>query len=298
MLTLDHVRRYQDLGFIVHPCCPADHWCNSPGKIPYNPIEQRHMEGWQDHEQFLWDLWRNWLDYNSDINIGFLTGQPSGIIGVDIDTQEGASILDYYKIPWRNTWRYKTGRGFRLLFRRSGPCKSRVLSRDDHDLEILGDGRQSVLPPSQHAGGRRYRWVDGCTPRDCELSNYTSWLEDISDHSTAEPISSELEDWATLLRISVFKGNRNIFLARLAGHLLAPHAMSFEEAYEWVSLFNERKCSPRLSEAELRSIVHSISRSEATQVATGTREIRRIMVERGLSEADARTIWENQEGNS
>lgn len=293
-VTLDHVQRYRELGFIVHPCCPADHWCSSPGKIPFDPIIGHHMRYWQNHENSTIRDWKQWLDYNSDINIGFLCGQPSGIIGVDIDTQEGASILDYYKIPWRRTWRYETGRGFRLLFRRGGPCKSRVLSRDNHDLEILGDGRQSVLPPSQHAGGRQYRWVDGCTPRNCELSDDTSWLEATADRDTAESISSELEDWATLVNAQVFKGGRNNRMTKLAGHLLAPHSMTADEVLAWLINLNSRNCIPPLSMGELVKIVHSIGKSEAAQVASGEREIRRIMVERGLSEADARMVWQSR----
>ena len=77
MIPLTWVKRYQELGFVVHPCCPPTHRCQSPGKIPYDPYERRHMEGWQNHPQFTLEKWAEWLDLEPEINIGFLTGSPS-----------------------------------------------------------------------------------------------------------------------------------------------------------------------------------------------------------------------------
>ena len=307
MLTLDHVQRYIDLGFVVHPCCPYDHHCTTPGKIPYSPFAAQHMPRWQSHQQFSVEKWQNWLDYNGEINIGFLCGSPSQLIAFDIDEQEGVKVLEHYSIPWRDGWRYETGRGFRILFRSRQRVVSRILAHGGHHIEVLGDGRQSVLPPSLHPGGKRYKWVDGYTPRNFEPPEFDAErLESDPAAAAGRPgtatagtgnclvtSDNESEDWARIIGNKIPEGGRNITMTKIAGHLLAPHATSAEEAMVWMNLLNAVMCDPPLPRSEVIALVKNISKSEATQVASGIREIKHIAAERGLSLDAARLVWEN-----
>lgn len=285
-------QRYIELGFVIHPCCPPDHKCQSPGKIPFDPIEGRHMTAWQTHTQFSMDQWQEWVDYESSINIGFLCGSPSGLLCLDIDSKEGEGILDESGVKqWRETWRYNTGRGFRCLFRDREKSISTIISRGDSSYEVLGDGRQSVLPPSVHPNGRRYAWVVGHTPRDGEPAGSEGWIGGVVSGGDGTSITSDREDWVKNIQTVTNHGNRNTTMVRLAGHLMNPCPMPAEEAYIWLDLYNQRYCKPPLPDREVRSIVNSIRKSEAGQQAERDREIRDIMQRHGLTYDEAATVW-------
>ena len=295
MLSLSHIKRYVDLGFVVHPLCPPDHYCQSPGKIPYMPGDG-HMQGWQHHEQFSADQWAEWLDYESEINVGFLTGQPSGLICLDIDNEEGKALIEQLGIE-QNTWQYRTGRGLRLLYRRDGSCPTGLISKGNASVEVLGDGRQSVLPPSIHPNGRQYEWVVDRSPKTCTCSDNTLWVEHIGGVGGGEldDLNSEETDWSSILKQTPVKGERNTRLTSIAGHLMSPSGgMSEGEAAYWLSLYNNSLPEP-LGEGELVAVVRSVFRAEQRSIQSGEREIRRIMIERCVSHSDAKMIWENME---
>lgn len=288
-VTVEQAARYIDLGFVVHPCCPVSHRCNSPGKIPFDPVEGKHMVRWQEHEQFSLAQWEEWLDYDSELNIGFLTGSPSNLVCLDIDDEGGRRILDECGVQgWQDTWQYTTGRGFRYLFQHGETSVSTVVSRGSAHFEVLGDGRQSVLPPSVHPNGRQYRWVSGLTPRDGGPVSASGWIRGLTPQSE---ITSDREDWAKNIRSAVAQGDRNNTLTRLAGHLLNPCPMPPEEAYIWLSLYNQHYCNPPLSDREIKAIITSISKKEAAAEAQRDREIRQIMKQYDLSYEEAATVW-------
>jgi hypothetical protein len=289
MLSLSHVSRYMELGFVVHPCCPPSHRCQSPGKIPFDPVAGKHMTGWQSHEQFSEEQWQEWIDYDSEINIGFLTGYPSQLLCLDIDNEAGRRLLDELGIEeWQETWQYRTGRGFRCLFHHGEKSISRVVSRGDSHIEVLGDGRQSVLPPSVHPNGRQYHWVSGRTPRDGRARDAGGWLGHLISEET---ITSDKEDWTKKIQLLAHEGERNTTMVRLAGHLMNPCPMPEEEAYLWLQMYNKYNCKPPLPDHEIRSIVNSISKKEASQQAQKDREVREIMKQYDLTYEEAETVW-------
>ena len=286
---IDHVNRYIELGFVIHPCCPPTHRCQSPGKIPFDPVNGHHMSEWQKHEQFSLEQWQEWIDYDSEINIGFLCGSPSSLVCIDVDSDEGQVILEESDITdWQQTWQYRTGRGLRVLYRNAERARSFTLSRDDSFIEILGDGKQSVLPPSLHPNGQRYRWLAGCSPRDRDPSSRVDWLRRISP---TVDITSETEDWSANIQVDTVEGNRNQILTRLAGHLMNPCPLPAEEAYIWLSMYNRTHNKPPLADAEVRSVISSIGRRESAQAVVKDREIKAIAKRHSVSYADAAEMW-------
>jgi len=285
MIPLAWVKRYQELGFIVHPCCPPTHRCQSPGKIPYDPYERRHMESWQNHPQFTLEKWAEWLDLEPEINIGFLTGQASGIICADIDTTAGEELLHArYTEEQLHTWRFATGRGSRVLFRHlDGHAQSLRISSGDRYLEVLGDGRQSVLPPSLHPNGSFYTWLDGFAPRSCKLLD--SPFRSVEDRGG--DITSERVDWQAAVQAPTQEGTRNETLTKLAGHLLAPASVPPEEVYIWLKLYSAANCKPPLSDSEIKMIVRSIQNRQERSDVQAELETRRLMREHNLSWRDA-----------
>jgi hypothetical protein len=261
------------------------------------------MVEWQTHKQWGLDWWEEMLDLEPSINVGFLCGERSSILCIDIDDSEGMALLDKFNIPWRYTWQYRTGRGLRVLFRAAGKSESFIFTSYGGTLEILGDGRQSVLPPSVHPNGTCYAWVDGHSPRDCECNTDIEWLARLDRTGGAGAgigagtgLNSDDVDWACTLRDGVSAGARNVTVASIAGHLLSPGGMAPGEVILWLNLYNNKMVRPPLSENELLAIVKSISKMEATTQETGDREIKRLMVTYGLNRSDAEVMWRSSDG--
>lgn len=291
MVTMDEVKRYRELGFCVHPCCPHDHMCKSPGKIPYDPYEGKHLSSWQKHQQFSLSRWEEWLECE-DVNIGFLCGSPSGLVGVDVDSQESLrAVIDTGVFDDReHAWQYRTGRGIRFLYRTQDPIKSAIVETPSGSFELLGDGRQSVLPPSIHPSGVMYEWVDGHSPKDAEAPDFGARLSS-GVSSPSGTIDGEEEDWNETLDSPVAKGTRNNTMTRVVGHLLSPGSISKEEALFWLKLYNREYCKPPLGIDELRSIIASIARKEQAAGADGKREVQRIMAQYGVNRSQAEMMW-------
>ena len=244
------------------------------------------MPKWQDHGQFPDEQWQEWLDYQSDLNLGFLCGSPSGLLCIDIDDPRGKELLNEHDPNWRDTWQFRTGRGLRCLYRHRETTVSTIVSGRDTHYEVLGDGRQSVLPPSVHPNGKAYRWVDGLSPKDREPADGATLLQNCHSVPTGE-ITSDRVDWSAAVRSRTGEGSRNIRLTSLAGHLLHPGPLPAEEAFLWLSLYNKHRCDPPLPDQELKSIISSIRRREEVKDAEREQEIKRLMRTYDVNRQDA-----------
>ena len=282
-LTIAHVNRYFELGIVVHPLCPADHHCNSPGKIPFDPVEGRHMLGWQNHEQFHLDTWHEWLDYDSNINIGMLTGQASGLVGVDIDDEPGDEMVQ--ELWHGETWEYTTGKGRRLLFRHTEPIsRTRMRDANDRSFEILGDHTNNVLPPSEHASGRAYAWTPGLTPRDVEVAPLPPWARGVGiGVKSNSDVNSDAINWIGVIKENITKGQRNEVMTQIAGRLLAQAPLTQAEAYFLAVVVNEKYGKPPLSREEVKSVVRSIGKREMKSRKVDGREAWKVAREHDIS---------------
>ena len=287
------IQRYRELGFVVHPCCPHDHWCNSPGKVPYDPLERKHMTNWSNHEPYSFEQWQEWIDHTPEINLGFLCGEPSNLVCVDIDSDEGErAFRGKATAEELKTWRFITGKGTRYLYRPpAGHVRPAKLAVGNTFIEILGNGRQSVLPPSMHPSGRRYTWAAGFSPKSTRLLPAPSWI--LLD---TEEISSESEDWEEVVTSDTIEGTRNETLTRLAGHLLSPGGLPPGETFLWLKLYSDAHCHPPLDDKEIRSIVNSINGREQSEMARREREIKEIMKEQRKDRRTAEHLWEARNG--
>ncbi len=161
---------YADLGLAVHPACPPDHDCHTPGKIPFDPRTGRHAAGWQTAQPPTPGAVAGWLaaPHGLRANLGCLTGR--GLAWLDIDGEQGETDLRALLGPTPPpTWEYRRGAGSRrLVYRVDGMQRIPTVGGDagHQGLRIMGDGGQCVLPPSLHASGQRYEWVPGRMPKD------------------------------------------------------------------------------------------------------------------------------------
>jgi len=130
-------------------------------------------------------------------NVGCVLGQASGVVRVDVDGAEGEAVLAQWSggdLP--ATWIFRSsvaGRGLLYAWPRTLPCKSTTQARpgDHNELRLMGNGSQTVLPPSRHTSGRLYSWEPGYSPDDLPLTPAPPWLvERLRGESTNQPAAT------------------------------------------------------------------------------------------------------------
>ncbi len=173
---------YAARGWHVLPVRPA-------GKVPCTPrglkdatTDGSTLDGW----------WRRW----PTANIGVGTGSRSGgLLVVDLDGSAGLESwheLCRVEGPLPRTLTSITGRGGRhLYFHSDTACRSTAGLLAD-GIDTRAEGGYVVAPPSTHASGHRYAWLDP----DAPVMQAPDWLvERLS--AGIPPISSIPVRWRT-----------------------------------------------------------------------------------------------------
>ena len=93
-------------------------------------------------------------------NIGILMGELSGIVGFDFDYDVDDLQNKILKIIPDSPVKKKGSKGFTAFYRYNGE-KSRSFRKDGQTiLDILSDGKLTIMPPSLHPNGMTYQWID------------------------------------------------------------------------------------------------------------------------------------------
>lgn len=135
----DHAKKYWDAGLPAIPLLPAQ--------------KRPAVNAWQkySHELPSEDVRRVWLANYGDGNIGMPLGPQSGLIAVDIDTEDpkAIKILDQLLPP--TPWRRVGKKGEVRIYKFDGQKTTRLTGGDAGMIcEFLSTGTQIVLPPSIH----------------------------------------------------------------------------------------------------------------------------------------------------
>lgn len=191
---MEAAKEYLDMGMPIIPLCSHDHEemielhtnkCNKPGKRPL-------LKGWQDHTETTLTEFGEWRKKYKKFNLGLPLGHISGYVGIDVDGEGGEDMLEEMSdgdVP--DTWEYSTGEGRRLLYEIPvGFLTKKFVNADktqEHtECSILAYGQQTVLPPSMHATGRQYTWIEGKSPDDMDCSPAPGWLLELVRDERAE----------------------------------------------------------------------------------------------------------------
>lgn len=125
------------------------------------------------------------FNFREDLNIGVATGEVSGIVVIDIDSNKGGdeSLLKIqqtmgYLPP---TMKFLTGNGYHLVFNYPNiPIKSRtnIFGKDSYPgIDVRGDGGYIIVFPSRHNSGRYYEYDKTGPQESCDLpKNYIDFL--------------------------------------------------------------------------------------------------------------------------
>jgi putative DNA primase/helicase len=195
-------------------------------------------------------------------NVGIVLGRVSGLVGIDIDGPEGRRLLDEAADDgWPpDTITFITGRGWRLLYTLDPglAVPSWSLRRGGGELKVLGEGALTVMPPSRHVTGKRYRWLPRRGLHQAGLAPAPAWVWNRQDE-VGEGRRQPRRRLAPLTAgVPIPEGHRNDTLFRLAC-ALRRHGATTAEVYEWLVVNNSR-CRPPLDDAELAEIARSVSR--------------------------------------
>jgi hypothetical protein len=138
------------------------------------------------------EWWRKW----PGANVGVALGAASGMIGLDIDGDEGWQVL----LEWSGgeaglppTPSFTTpNQGRRLLFALPPDVGLRIRRFDrpgtsKEAVRILAAGSQTVMPPSRLERGA-YAWLPGRSPEDLPLAAPPPWLIERGCGPTPPPL--------------------------------------------------------------------------------------------------------------
>ena len=193
---------------------------------------------------------------HSPTGLGIVCGKVSGIVVIDIDTEEGDIMLGLPRTP-----KVKTSRGHHHYFKYpEGGIKS---SKPMPNVEIRSDGNIVVAPPSIHKSGHTYSWEISLD--DCEMAKFPKEIFDAMDSD----LTPEPKEWSKVI-IDVSEGSRNTNATRLIGKLLAhlPEYNWADIAWNVMTAVNKCYYKPPLKAKELKDVFDSIASAERSKKQT------------------------------
>lgn len=246
-------------GFYVFPLSPKT-------KIPPKGLKQWQTVATTDVEKAknLWD------SFGSDCNIGLLMGVRSGLVGLDIDLDDGASPLFLSKLP--PTWTVKTGKGFHVFFKIPAHWpkdlgKISILkgNKTDHTgkkkdcISLRGNSHYFMGVGSIHPEtGKAYQWaknegfwenlnVDLLSPDEIPLAFAPDWLLECKN---------TLKDFKQKKSGQKYFENQRHEMFLSTAVAMRKEGLGFDEIVARLHFRNEKDCNPpkEKCEAELKNI--------------------------------------------
>ena len=221
--------------------------CKAKAKTP-------RITGWPDAATTDPATIRTWFDRWPSANVAIATGARSGVVVLDLDRHgdvDGVAAAE--ALGWEQAGPIvrTPGGGIHAYYRHPGGYVKGSASKIAPGVDLQGDGKYVIAPPSNHPAGGRYEWEDEDEP-----------LPELPDWCMNAPESPGAHDGKAgdLLTADVPKGQRNDAAARVAGKLLQDNPTT-----AWAALtgWNVLHCRPPLDLDELRTVYDSICRAEA-----------------------------------
>lgn len=191
---------------------------------------------------------RQWWGRWPDANIGFATGELSGILVLDADGGEARQTclqqggLDETPTVWTGK---VGGAHFHLEYPEGENVRNFARKRPGTDLR--GEGGYALLPPSLHASKNRYRWAENTY--GIPASAVPPWLTDLIEEDKTESGDSTFTGELDLNEVltGIKEGKRDDTLYRYACRLRHDNVPRAEA--EAMLRLAARSCEPPFSEA-------------------------------------------------
>jgi hypothetical protein len=219
------------------------------GKLPL-------LKGWPEAATSNIGQLAVWAHQYRACNWGLATGTVSDLVVIDVDGAEGrASLasLERQGLTLPVTLTVATGRAEGGEHRYYRP-PSGVEIRNDQSgkigprIDVRGTGGFVVCPPSIHASGKQYRFLDSSVP----VATLPAWI--VERLTVRAPLPGPTVQGS--LQVMV-KGSRTNTLVSLAG-TMTKRGMSLPAITAALLAENTAKCDPPLPEAKVRRIAADI----------------------------------------
>jgi hypothetical protein len=233
--------------------------------MPISPTTKTPLIKWKDLQTRLPDEEEihQWWEEFPAANIGLITGRISGLAVIDVDPERGGNTEETLKeFPTGRV--SKTGGGGNHLFYHLAPNTPPIPNRVNvrPGIDVRGEGGYVVLPPSRHASGRPYRWIEKGKPSRSIpglllVDQSTSSVRQNGRVHHSEPWVSEL------LKGGMKEGDgRDNAAARLAGYFInkgMPEDIIVEQLVAW-DMRNEEPLGRKLIEQKVHSVMQTHQR--------------------------------------
>lgn len=237
MNHLDHALKYLAQGWSVIPIKPSS-------KLP-------SIISWKEYQERLPTPQEvtSWWKARPHDNIALVCGKISGVIVVDIDPKSGGTTEGLELPP---TLCSRTGGGGQHIFYKWNPSLVGAKVGIRTGIDIRSEASYVVLPPSLHASGNTYDWIN----EGEDLSDPPQWL-----YKTE--VEKEKTNWEVFFKENKGKGTRNMSATQLAGKIMYEMSPEMWETlgYPTFQLWNREHNSPPLDEKELRTSWESIKKT-------------------------------------
>jgi hypothetical protein len=259
--TVDDALSYLNMGWSIIPV--------KRDKRPFVPWQKFQKERPTDAMVRKW-----WKDY-PDANIAVITGAVSGIVAIDIDSENGAMAYRSLFGEIHGTCRQNTGKdgALHLIFKHPGKALGNTARQAD-DVDTRADGGYILVSPSIHPSGKRYEWavdpresIDDLMDLPKDVLNY--FWESSGSNGNGSKSGKRKEkdpDWVSKALEGVSEGERDDVCASLAGYYLRLFNGDPEQTLVILEMWNQRN-RPPMEWKQVRKVVNSIAKNYGKEQA-------------------------------
>jgi len=197
---------------------------------------------------------RAWRCNKPDANMGMATGALSNVIVVDCDSDESVNRFIKNYPEAQTTRQVQTGRGRHFYFQHCDGVRNDAGKFLGAGIDVRGEGGFVVVPPSIHANGKPYQYINRSRPIPLPDALKEVLVGQRKDNGSAGSRAVEVEE-------PIKEGQRNDTLASMAG-AMRRRGMSQQAIATALNVENASRCDPPLPEAEVDNIARSIARYE------------------------------------
>jgi hypothetical protein len=272
--------KYQQAGYSIIPAKrdkrPYVGWI----KYQTEKATEKQIKEW-------WQIWPN-------ANPAIVTGEISGIMAVDADSEAGQEALNQFLSDTLITPTSKTPKGNHNIFKYRPGLSNGVRIITDCDLKT--DGGYIIVPPGENESGH-YSWLPGLSIFEAQPADMPDMLFDTLKQG-ADPTSAPKREHKN--KIKSYSGGDNIDVTTNRQHLTTSDNIGFEQGCRDNTLFHlayhlvkggmpvetirkyldfiAENCSPPFPEKEIQSKIQSALKRTESREKGLTQEIREMIL--------------------